>query len=144
MLTSSDNYISMVKNSTGRRRIVLQVFSNPQQCYLSSDIPGKAVNAKIVHCYYHAPLGTTMPDYVQIDMGEACHKETVLAVGCKPSCFQVPLIQAPQRVPIKFNSFHLPQQFQLSFYGPGENASLLPMDPDLGALVIIEYEYIST
>jgi hypothetical protein len=134
-----DNPLNVVRNSYGRRRIFIDMRTNPCMIYLNSDISGKIVFAQI----RKVSLDTAAKPYYQLDFGGALHTETNLASGAKSNCVQVTQGAGESvRVPIRFLSDHIPQNFKLSIYGDGEPASLVTLGGD-GAQIFIQYEFIA-
>lgn len=110
--------------------------------YLNTDMPGNAVNVKIRRFIVDNAGGTEA--YYQLDFGQnTVHTQTNTVFGAKPACFQVPAEVVNQKVPLRFMSDHIPQNFKLSIYGPGEPATLVTLGGD-GAQLFIEYDYIAT
>lgn len=137
----NNNIINVARNSVGRRRVFIDVKTNPCMVYLNTDIPGLAVNAQIRKT--SVDTGAATYPYVQLDFGGAMHTETNITYGAKCGCFQVSAGQGESiKVPVRFLSDHIPQNFKLSIYGPGEPADLVTLGP-LGAQVYIQYEFIA-
>jgi hypothetical protein len=136
----TDNPANVMRNSYGRRRIFIDAKTNPCMVYLNSDLPGKAVFAQIRKVIVDTQ--NTSP-YFQLDFGGACHTEANVASGAKSNYFQVTSGNGESiRVPIRFLSDHIPQNFKLSVYGSGEPADLITLGNN-GVQIFIQYEFIA-
>jgi hypothetical protein len=141
------NPMNIIRNSFGRRRIFINMPPTPAgqdpkpiMVYLNSDLSGDAVNVKIMHTQVDA---VTPQPFYQIEFGEgSVHTQVNIAVNAKPSCFQILGNGSREKVPIRFNSDHLPQNFRLCLYDPGEMTVPTRIGPR-GAQFWIEYDYIA-
>ena len=110
-------------------------------------MPGNAVNVKLKKFIVDDSSGGGVSNYYQLDFGQnTVHTQTNTVFGAKATCFQVSYGNANgenQKVPLRFMSDHIPQNFKLSIYGPGEPATLIPLGSN-GAQLFIEYDYIAT
>lgn len=108
--------------------------------YLNTDISGDAVNAKLMYCQINA--AAAQPFY-QLEFGEgAVHTATNIVQGARGSCFQVIGNGSREKIPIRFNSDHIPQNFKLSIYNIGEPTSLTVLGAN-GAQIWMEYDFIA-
>lgn len=134
------NYVNVLRNSYGRRRIFIHMTSNPQMITLNSDLTGDAVMARIMW----TKVATAAPQpFYQLDFSSGVHNQQNIAAGARASCFQIIGDGSREKVPLRFNSDHLPQNFKLTILNPGEPATVTALGAD-GAQVCIEFDYIAT
>jgi hypothetical protein len=143
----AQNPINIIRNTIGRRRIFVHVTQNPQMVYLNTDMPGNAVNVKLRKFMVDDKSVGAPFNYYQLDFGQnTIHTQTNTVFGAKATCVQVSYGNGDGenvKVPMRFMSDHIPQNFKLTIYGPGEPATLVTLDTK-GAQLIFEYDYIAT
>jgi hypothetical protein len=142
------NYMNIARNSFGRRRINIYLphdnadaltHGNSKMVYLNSDMPGDAVNVKLMYCHVDA---VTAQPFFQVEFNQGVHTQNNITYNCRASCMQVLGDGSREKVPMRFNSDHIPQNFKLSIYNPGEPATLVDFGNN-GALLIIEFDYVA-
>jgi hypothetical protein len=136
----ADNPVNIARNSVGQRRIFIDVRTNPQMVYLNTDLPGKAVNVKVVNF----SIDAVAQPYYQIDFGTNTTHDTSITFGAKSSSVQVISgVATRTKIPMRFYNDKIPQYFQLSIYNPGEPSTLVALGAN-GAQIDIQYSYIAT
>lgn len=140
----STNVLQNLRASTGRRRIFINIHSNPEMVYLNTDMPGLATNVRIRYAHVDVDEANIKP-YYQFQMGtQSVWTNTNIAHGAKPSSFQILAGNEKENCPVRFVSDHLPQNFQLAVYNPGENPSLVQFKQGGdGAILVLQYEFIA-
>jgi hypothetical protein len=134
---------NVVRNSTGKRRIFIDVRHNPERVNLNTDTPGDAVLVKIVMVTIDpSHYAVALAPYIQLDFGDAAHRESNQVYGGVSTCYQVPLDGVKAKTPMRFRGDHIPQFFMLSIYEPGEPAYLYDLGPN-GCQIWLEYEFIA-
>jgi hypothetical protein len=137
----SSNPINIARNSIGKKRIFIHVTANPEMVYLNTDMPGDAVNVKIYKAVVDAAAGKP---YYQIEFStNSVHSYTNTVYGAKPTSFQVISGDNMAKVPIRFYNDHIPQNFKVAIYDPGQSGNLTALGPN-GAQLYIQYDFIAT